>query len=94
MLIKTRGRKKGNDGAVTSFFITEFGENGEAKDLFFELKEFGELDEVVIPPKRDRRGRIYGFARFLNVADEKYLAIKLDSVILKGRKLFANLPRF
>lgn len=58
------------------------------------MKELGEIVEVVIPSKRDRRGRRYGFVRFANMVDENMLAIKLDSVILDGRKMFANLPRF
>lgn len=88
------GRKRAINAEVTSFFITEFGDEWRAKDLFFELKEIGEIDEVVIPPERNRRGKRYRFACFFNVVDEKLMAIKLDSIVLEGRKLFANLPRF
>lgn len=66
----------------------------ESKGLFFELKEMGDIDEVVIPPKKYKRGGRYGFVHYFNVADEKMLAIKLDSIVLEGRKLYANLPRF
>lgn len=45
------------------FFITEFGDSWKSRDLLFELKELGKIVEVVIPNKRDRRGRRYGFAR-------------------------------
>lgn len=79
---------------VTSFFITEFGDNWKARDLLFEMKELGEVIEVVIPSKMDRRGRMYGFVRFANVEDENMLAIKLDNVILDGRNMCANMPRF
>lgn len=54
----------------------------------------GELGEVVISPRRDRRGRIFWFARFINVRDVQHLATKLDNLVLEGRKLFANIPRF
>lgn len=54
----------------------------------------GDLKEVIISPRRDKRGRKYGFARFRNVGDEKMLAVKLDNLVLEGRKLFANIPRF
>lgn len=88
------GRKMDLDAVVTSFFITEFGDNWKANELFYKLKELGEMNEVVIPPKRDMRGRRYMFARFFNMVNEKLMAVKLDNVVLEGRKLFANLPRF
>lgn len=59
-----RRKKMDNEESVTSFFITEFGGKWSVKDLLYELKEYGELEEVVIPPRRDRRGRRYGFSRF------------------------------
>lgn len=79
---------------ILSFSITEFGDKWKARDLLFEMKDLGEVVEVVIPPKQDRKGRRYGFVRFANVVEEKLLAIKLHSLILDGRKMFANLPRF
>lgn len=79
---------------ITSFFITEFGENWRARDLLFELKECGDIVEIVIPQRRDRRRRRYGFERFANEGDTDLLAIKLDSIMLEGRKLYVNLPRF
>lgn len=88
------GKKMANEGMVTSFFSTEFWDKWSAKDLFYELKEFGDLEEVFIPPRRDRRRKRYGFARFQNVKDGKMLAIKLDNIVLEGRKLYSNLPRF
>lgn len=65
-----------------------------AKDLFFEFMDLGDIDEVVIPPRRDGRGRRFGFVQFLNIKDEVLLATKLDSIELEGRKIYANLPRF
>src|SRR4051812_12859635 len=49
--IENGGRKRSSEGEITSFFFTEFGDTWKAKDIFFELKEFGELVEVVIPPR-------------------------------------------
>ncbi|XP_058775830.1 uncharacterized protein LOC131650116 [Vicia villosa] len=88
------GGRKVAGAVVTFFFFTKFWIEWKARDLLFELQELGEIDEVVIPPKWDKRGRRCGFVRFFNVEDEKLLAIKLDSLVLEGRKLFANLPRF
>lgn len=52
------------------------------------------MEEISIPTKRSRRGKRYGFARFLNDRDEKLLETKLDNVFLEGRKIFPNLPKF
>lgn len=92
--VAVEGRKRIDGVDTTTFFITEFGEAWKVRDLLVELKDLGEIVEVVIPNKRNRRGRRYGFARFGNVVDEKLLAIKLDNVILEGRIMHANLPRF
>lgn len=90
-------KKKENEGVgkpYTSFFVTEFGDQWKAKDLLFEFKSLGELEEAAIPPRRDTRGRRFGFVRFSNVKDEALLALKLDNVVLDGKKIFTNLPKF
>lgn len=46
---------------ITSFFFTDFDSKWTAKDLFFEFKELGKVDEILIPPKKDWRGQKYGF---------------------------------
>ncbi|XP_058734175.1 uncharacterized protein LOC131605900 [Vicia villosa] len=88
------GRRMNEKDIISSFFITEFGVRWRARDLLMEFKELGDIEEVFIPPKKDKFGRRYGFVRFLNVKDEVLLATKLDNVVLEGRKIFANLPRF
>lgn len=61
----------------------------------FELfKEFGLVAKVVIPPKRDKRGKVYRFVRFMNVTDERILVVKLDNIFIKAKKIHANVPRF
>lgn len=44
-------------GAKTTFYFTNFGEGWRAKYLFVEFKELGLIDEVIIPPNKDWRGR-------------------------------------
>lgn len=58
------------------------------------FKEFEEIDEVIIPSKRDIQGKHYEFVRFLNAENKRLLATKLDNVFIGSHKLFANLPRF
>lgn len=93
-VISAEGRKGTDVVNITSYFITEPGDSWKARDLLFELKDLGDIFEVFIPNKRERSDRRYGIARIINVVDEKILVIKHDSVILEGRKLYANLPKF
>ncbi|XP_058732793.1 uncharacterized protein LOC131604365 [Vicia villosa] len=88
-----RSNKKDNEN-LSTFFFTEFDEKCKAKDVYEVFMKMGEIDEVFIPSKRDKRGRRYGFARFFNVKDERLMATKLDNMFLDGRKLFVNIPRF
>lgn len=50
--------------------------------------------EVVVPPKRNKFEKSFGFARFQEVGDERVFAVKLDNVLIDGRKIHVNLPRF
>ncbi|XP_058757254.1 uncharacterized protein LOC131630495 [Vicia villosa] len=58
------------------------------------FQSYGDIDEVIIPNKRDRRGMRYGFVRFFGVSDSEFLATKLDNIFLENKKIFVNLPRF
>lgn len=50
--------------------------------------------EVVIPCKRDKRGKRFGFARFLGVRDPDFFATQLDNIIIGSRKIYVNIPMF
>ncbi|CAK8560381.1 unnamed protein product [Lathyrus sativus] len=65
-----------------------------AKDLVEVFKVYGVISEVFIPGRRDKRGRRFGFAKFRKVHNPRILACNLDSVVLEGKKLFVNIPRF
>ncbi|CAK8572844.1 unnamed protein product [Lathyrus sativus] len=78
----------------TYIFITKFLDRMRAKDLYLLMKDFGDVDGVFIPHKRDRRGKKYDFMRFFDVDDARSLVLKLDKFFIERRKLFDNLPRF
>lgn len=42
---------------VTMFFFTEIPDDCGAKELYMEFVCFSDVDEVIIPPKRDIRGK-------------------------------------
>ncbi|XP_058758647.1 uncharacterized protein LOC131631902 [Vicia villosa] len=92
--LETGGRREVWKTTKTTFFVTEFNDKWEARDLYHEFKELGDIDEVFIPNKKTRWGKKYGFVRFFNVGDERRLEMKLDNIFLDGRKIFANLPKF
>ncbi|XP_058740938.1 uncharacterized protein LOC131613268 [Vicia villosa] len=92
--IEKGGRREEGKSTTTTFFVTKFDDKWEARDLYHEFKELGDIDEVFIPNKKTRWGKKYGFARFFNVGDERVLEMKLDNLFLDGRKIFANLPKF
>ncbi|XP_058784214.1 uncharacterized protein LOC131658985 [Vicia villosa] len=50
--------------------------------------------EVSISPRKNNRGRRFGFARFAGVQDGRLFAVRLDNIQIAGGKIHANLPRF
>lgn len=79
---------------ITMFFFTEVPDQYGAKEMYNIFKEYGHIDEVIFPPRRDKRRKRFGFVRFFNVLDEILLAIKLDNIIIESRKIHENLQRF
>ncbi|XP_058784954.1 uncharacterized protein LOC131659847 [Vicia villosa] len=66
----------------------------KARDLYDVFKDYGVVDEVIIPGKRDKSGKKFGFVRFFEVVDADNLAVKLDNIFIGKQKLFVNFPRF
>lgn len=61
-------QSKGKGGEeFTTIFFTKLLNRMRAKDLYQLFKEFGEIDEVAIPPKRDKKRKKYRFVKFLKV---------------------------
>ncbi|XP_058742076.1 uncharacterized protein LOC131614521 [Vicia villosa] len=85
---------RSHDRKITSFFLCSFPESFRARDLYEVFSRFGAVNEVVIPAKRDVRGKRYGFVRFFDVKDSRLLGCKLDNIFLEDIKLQVNIPRF
>ncbi|CAK8534832.1 unnamed protein product [Lathyrus sativus] len=62
--------------------------------MFDIFKQYGLVLEVVIHPKHDKWGKRCDYVRFKKVDDERLMEIKLDSIMVNGRKLYANVPKF
>ncbi|XP_058749527.1 uncharacterized protein LOC131622508 [Vicia villosa] len=80
--------------ALTSIFFSEIPERITSSEIFELFGCVGDIIEVVISPRRNKFGKRFGFARFENVEDGRVLAVKLDNILIDGRKIHANLPRF
>lgn len=52
------------------------------------------MAEVVISPRMNKLGRRFGFARFREVEDVIMLVVRLDNIMIDGKKIHANPPRF
>lgn len=53
-----------------------------------------DIMEVVIPPKRNKMRKRFGYAKFKLGEDARLLALNLDNIIINGKKIHMNLPRF
>lgn len=81
------------DGSSLIYFF-EFSYHFEAKDIHDTVKIHGDLSEVVIPPKRNKFGKRFGFSRFRDVGDIRLLAVTLDNIFIDNDKIYANIPRY
>jgi hypothetical protein len=80
--------------SLTTFFFTDFPTNFGAQAMFNAFHYYGDIREVVIPAKRDRGGRRFGFARFAQVTDARRLEVELGSLTVGRDKISVNLSRY
>ncbi|GAU23839.1 hypothetical protein TSUD_380010 [Trifolium subterraneum] len=79
---------------LTTYIFTDFPNNFGAKSLFNAFHHYGDIKEVVIPAKRDKGGKRFGFACFDRVNDPGLFATELDTIIIGRNKISMNLSRF
>lgn len=79
---------------VASFLFLEIPDRIKASDIFDLFGCHGDVVEVVIPPRRNKVGKRYEFARISNVEDATMLVMRLDNIMIDGRKIHANMSRF
>ncbi|KAI5444628.1 hypothetical protein KIW84_013049 [Lathyrus oleraceus] len=88
-----KGKELGEIDETSSFFFTKFPKTYRENKMAEIFKEFGIVMEVFIPTGRDKRGKRHGFVQFKKVKEERIMAVKLDNIQIKGRKIFANAQR-
>ncbi|GJX04162.1 RNA-directed DNA polymerase, eukaryota [Tanacetum coccineum] len=79
---------------ATSFFITNFPPNVDAKRLWIACESFGRIADAFISRKLSKRGKRFGFVRFLGVLNEDDFARKLSTIWIDSFHLFAAVARF
>ncbi|XP_058726543.1 uncharacterized protein LOC131597900 [Vicia villosa] len=79
---------------VNSIYFSKILEFSVSKELFELFGCIGRVVEVSISPRRNNIGKRFGFARFVEVEDERLLAVRIDNVIIDGKKIHANIPRY
>jgi hypothetical protein len=79
---------------LTTYFFTDFPKTFGAKAMFNAFQYYGDIVEVVIPAKRDKGGRRFGFARFDQVRDVRGFEQELDKITIGRDKISINLSRF
>nr|GEU70899.1 RNA-directed DNA polymerase, eukaryota, reverse transcriptase zinc-binding domain protein [Tanacetum cinerariifolium] len=65
-----------------------------AKDLFHSCKQYGHFVEPIIPFKRSKDGKRFGFVRFINVFNVERLVSNLCTIWVNRSKFHANIARF
>ncbi|KAL4584736.1 hypothetical protein LXL04_009345 [Taraxacum kok-saghyz] len=81
-------------GRETSFFFTNFPESWPVAKLWAEFRGLGNLVDVFIARNRNKRGRKFGFIKFLGSLDVKEMELKLKSFCLDGFNLRANIAKY
>ncbi|CAI8607977.1 unnamed protein product [Vicia faba] len=92
--VESRRSEGKEDNIVMWIYFSEFPESSKAKDFFELFGCIGEVVEVAIAPRRNNIEKKSGFTRFIEVEDARSLTVKLDNVLIMGKKILANLPRY
>ena len=67
-------------GKATTFFFTNFPESWNEKGFWNIFLKYGRVVDVFIPRKRNKAGKLFGFARFLNIMDSLLFEKKLNEI--------------
>ncbi|MCI25192.1 RNA-binding protein 25-like, partial [Trifolium medium] len=85
---------RSEEGKTTTFFITNFPEDAAAEELWRLLRRYWKLGEIYIPSKRDKHGKRFGFAKYVEVENSHNLLKKIEGTWMGTYKLRANLSKF
>ncbi|PWA84779.1 hypothetical protein CTI12_AA157570 [Artemisia annua] len=79
---------------TTSFYVTNFPDYVDAKRLWKECESYGRIVDTFIAYKKSKRGKRFGFVRFIGVKNEEELANSLATIWIGSYHMFAVVARF
>nr|GEY76180.1 hypothetical protein [Tanacetum cinerariifolium] len=79
---------------ATSFFVTNFSNSLDAKNLWKEFQPFGRIVDAFIANKRSKQGKRFGFVRFLGIYNEEVFAKSLSNVWIGSYHVFVTIAKF
>ncbi|KAK9053529.1 hypothetical protein SSX86_024603 [Deinandra increscens subsp. villosa] len=78
---------------ATSYLLTNLPGNCTAATLWRRCCQLGTLKDAFIPNRRDRRGQIYGFVRFVGIRNHDAMVDKLNRIKIGNSNHIAKLAR-
>lgn len=60
---------------TTSYYFTNFLDDLGRKELWFCFLKWGKVRDIYVPPRRDKRGKRFGFVKFEEVKNTKVLEV-------------------
>ncbi|KAJ9561162.1 LOW QUALITY PROTEIN: hypothetical protein OSB04_006322 [Centaurea solstitialis] len=82
------------NGKVVTYFFTNFPEGETEHSMWKTFESQGAVVDLFIARKRSRRGRRFGFVRFVKVNDRRRLEERLNGIWIGKYHLRVNLERF
>nr|GEZ36180.1 hypothetical protein [Tanacetum cinerariifolium] len=78
---------------ATSFFVTNFSNSLDAKNLWKEFQPFGRIVDAFIANKRSKQGKRFGFVIFLGIHEEVFPK-SLSNVWIGSYHVFVSVTKF
>ncbi|MCH80824.1 hypothetical protein A2U01_0001598 [Trifolium medium] len=85
-----------NTGAVgsTTCYVNNLPEDVGQKEVERMFERWGKVVDVYIAKKRNKMGKVFGFVRYANVKDERWLESQLRDIWFGTYKVWVNISRF
>ncbi|PWA84232.1 hypothetical protein CTI12_AA161030 [Artemisia annua] len=79
---------------ATSFFVTNFPDYIDAKQLWQVCEKHGRIVDAFIPNKRSKAGKRFGFVRFIGIKNKEDFAKSLADIWIGSYHMFASVAHF
>ncbi|GKE25920.1 RNA-directed DNA polymerase, eukaryota [Tanacetum coccineum] len=82
------------DKLTFSFYVSNFPDSIDSKGLWNICAPYGRLVDVFIANKRSKRGKRFGFIRFMGVKDVNAFVTSLSNIWIRNFHLYVTVARF